>query len=74
MIEEEEIPAAVQAEPQRWRRTGAVETHTQLAKEPAYYYLRRIVRPQFVPIDDPLHPPVGAPAQPAMIEGGFRGP
>lgn len=73
VIEVEEIPAAVLAEPQRWRRTGKVDSHTQLEKEPPYYYLRRMLRPRFVPIDDPLHPPVAAPAKRAMIEGGFWG-
>lgn len=73
VIVEEEIPAMVQAEPERWRRTKAVETHTQLEKEPGYYYLREITRPKFVPVDDPAHPPVVAPAKPTMIEGGFWG-
>lgn len=72
--EEERIPAAVQAEPERWRPTGTVETLTQLEKEPGYYYKRIVRRPKFVPIDDPLHPPVIAPPEPSMIEGGFWGP
>ena len=71
---EVEIPAAVQAEPWRWRRTGAVDVSKQLEKEPAYYYIRQIKRPRFVPIDNPLHPPITAAARPTMIEGGFWGP
>jgi transposase len=71
--EEVDIPAAVQAEPWRWRSCGE-EVLTQLEKEPPYYYRRRIVRPKFVLIDDPLQAPIIAPPRPAMIEGGFFGP
>ena len=71
--EEVDIPAAVQAEPWRWRSCGE-EVLTQIEKEPPYYYKRRIVRLKFVPIDDPLHPPIIAPARAMMIEGGFWGP
>lgn len=74
LVEIEEIPAMVQAEPQRWRRTGSFEEKTELEKEPGYYYNRRTVRPKFVPVDDPSHPPVIAPAKPTMIDGGFWGP
>ena len=69
---EEIIPAAVKAEPERWRRAG-VEESTQLEKEPGYFYLRRTVRPKFVPHDEPFTPPIIAPAKTRMIEGGFWG-
>ncbi len=67
---EEIIPEIVQANPQAWRNCG-FEEKTQLEKEPAYFYLRRILRMKFVPIDNPFSPPVIEPAKPAMIEGGF---
>ena len=73
VVEEEILPAAVQAEPERWRRIGQ-EERTQLEKEPPYYYLRRILRPKFVLIDDPLQAPIVAPAKASMIENGFWGP
>lgn len=72
VVEEEIIPAAVQAEPERWRRIGQ-EERTQLEKEPPYYYLRRVLRPKFVLIDDPLQAPIIEAAQPTMIENGFWG-
>ncbi len=73
IIEEEDIPAAVKADPERWRPAGE-EVSTQLEKEPGYFYLRRTVRRKFVPIDNPFAPPIIAPARPTMIEGGFWGP
>jgi hypothetical protein len=71
---EEIIPAAVQDEPWRWRRLNNAEVCKQLEKEPPYYYMRHIVRPKFVPIDNPLQAPICAPAPLTMIEGGFWGP
>jgi transposase len=73
VIREEIIPAAVKAEPERWRPAGQEES-TQLEKEPGYFYLRRTVRLKFAPIDEPFAPPIIAPARPTMIEGGFWGP
>jgi len=70
---EEIIPEFVQANPQAWRNCG-FEEKTQLEKEPAYFYLRRILRMKFVPVDNPLSPPVIEPAKPTIIEGGFWGP
>lgn len=70
---EEIIPEIVQANPDAWRNTG-FEEKTLLEKEPAYFYLRRILRLKFVPIDHPFSPPVIEPAKPTMIEGGFWGP
>jgi len=70
---EEIIPEIVQANPQAWRNSGFEET-TQLEKEPAYFYLRRILRMKFVPLENPLSPPVIEPAKPTMIECGFWGP
>ena len=70
---EEIIPDFVQANPSAWRNSG-FEEKTQLEKEPAYFYLRRILRLKFVPIDNPFSPPVIEPAKPTMIEGGFWGP
>ena len=70
---EEIIPEFVQANPTAWRNSG-FEEKTQLEKEPAYFYLRRILRLKFVPIDNPFSPPVIEPAKPTMIEGGFWGP
>jgi hypothetical protein len=40
---EEIIPEIVQANPEAWRNCG-FEEKTQLEKEPAYFYLRRILR------------------------------
>lgn len=70
---EEVIPEFVQANPQAWRNCG-YEEKTQLEKEPAYFYLRRILRMKFVPAENPLSPPVIEPAKPTLIEGGFWGP
>jgi transposase len=70
---EEIIPEIVQANPQAWRNCG-FEEKTQLEKEPAYFYLRRILRMKFVPVENPLSPPVIEPAKPTLIEGGFWGP
>lgn len=70
---EEIIPEIVQANPQAWRNCG-FEEKTQLEKEPAYFYLRRILRMKFVPIDNAFSPPVIEPAKPTLIEGGFWGP
>ena len=70
---EEIIPEFVQANPQAWRNCG-FEEKTQLEKEPAYFYLRRILRMKFVPVDNPFSPPVIEPAKPTLIEGGFWGP
>ena len=70
---EEIIPAFVQADPQAWKSCG-FEEKTQLEKEPAYFYLRRTLRMKFVPVDNPLSPPVIEPAKPTLIEGGFWGP
>jgi len=69
---EEIIPAIVQANPEAWRNCG-FEEKTQLEKEPAYFYLRRILRMKFVPVENPLSPPVIEPAKPTIIEGGFWG-
>lgn len=69
---EEIIPEIVQANPQAWRNSG-FEEKIQLEKEPAYFYLRRILRMKFVPIENPLSPPVIEPAKPTLIEGGFWG-
>ena len=69
---EEIIPEIVLANPQAWRNCG-FEEKTQLEKEPAYFYLRRILRMKFVPIDNPFSPPVIEPAKPTLIEGGFWG-
>lgn len=70
---EEIIPEIVLANPQAWRNCG-FEEKTQLEKEPAYFYLRRILRMKFVPVENPLSPPVIEPAKPTLIEGGFWGP
>jgi len=70
---EEIIPEIVQANPEAWRNCG-FEEKTQLEKEPAYFYLRRILRMKFVPIENPFSPPVIEPAKPTLIEGGFWGP
>ncbi|MEO7100601.1 MAG: IS66 family transposase [Luteolibacter sp.] len=70
---EEIIPEIVQANPQAWRNCG-FEEKTQLEKEPAYFYLRRTLRMKFVPVENPLSPPVIEPAKPTIIEGGFWGP
>jgi transposase len=69
---EEIIPEIVQANPEAWRNCG-FEEKTQLEKEPGYFYLRRILRMKFVPVDNPLSPPVIEPARPTIIEGGFWG-
>jgi transposase len=69
---EEIIPAFVQANPEAWKNTG-FEEKTQLEKEPAYFYIRRILRMKFVSIENPLSPPVIEPAKPTIIEGGFWG-
>ena len=70
---EEIIPDIVQANPQAWRSCG-FEEKIQLEKEPAYFYLRRILRMKFVLIDHPLSPPIIEPAKPTLIDGGFWGP
>ena len=70
---EEIIPEIVQANPEAWRNCG-FEEKTQLEKEPAYFYLRRILRMKFVPVENPFSPPVIEPAKPTIIEGGFWGP
>lgn len=72
VVTEEQIPLCVQAEPERWRRIGQ-ERHTQLEKEPGYFYLRQIIRPTYVSVEEPQRPPVTSPAQPTMIENGFWG-
>jgi len=71
--DEEVVPACVQADPEAWREAG-FEERFQLEKEPGYFYLRRILYRKFVPVDNPLAPPVMEPAPPTMIEGGFWGP
>lgn len=70
---EEEPPAEVLADPSAWRKTSC-ETSDQLEKEPAYFYLRRIMRWRYVPIDQPFAAPIMAPARPRIIENGFLGP
>lgn len=70
---EQIIPEIVQANPEAWRNCG-FEEKTQLEKEPAYFYLRRILRMKFVPVENPFSPPVIEPAKPTLIEGGFWGP
>lgn len=70
---EEIIPAKVLADPGSWRESGFEESF-QLEKEPGYFYLRRILRMKYVPLDNPLSPPLIEPAKPTMIDGGFWGP
>lgn len=70
---EEIIPEIVLANPRAWRNSGFEES-TRLEKEPAYFYLRRTLRMKFVPVENPLSPPVIEPAKPTIIEGGFWGP
>ena len=72
MVEEELIPAEVEANRELYRRMGQ-ETSYRLEKEPGYFYLRRTVRPKFVRHDHPFEPPVIAPARPTLIENGFWG-
>lgn len=72
VITDEVVPAAVKASPEQWRCVGQEES-TQLEKEPGYFYLRRILRLKYVPVDEPLSVPVIEPAKPRMIEGGFWG-
>lgn len=71
-ITEEIIPDIVKANPDAWRNCG-FEEKTQLEKQPPYFYLRRILRMKFVPVENPFTPPVIEPAKPTMIEGGFWG-
>jgi transposase len=67
------IPEIVQANPEAYRACG-FEEKIQLEKEPGYFYLNRILRMKFVPIDHPLSPPIIEAAKPTIIEGGFLGP
>ena len=66
------MPEEVIAAPEEWRRIGE-ESTDQLEKEPGYFYLRRIVRPKFVPLDQPFQAPIVAPAKPTIIDTGFWG-
>ena len=68
----ERIPEEVKASPEDWRRIGE-ETSDQLEKEPGYFYLKRTVRPKFVPRDHPFKPPISEPAKPTIIDSGFWG-
>lgn len=73
VILNEIIPQVVQDNPEDWRRIGQEES-TQVERQPGYLYLRRTVRPKYVSIENPLRPPVIAPAAPTLVEGGFWGP
>jgi transposase len=44
-----------------WRRT------------PGYFYIKRTVRPKYARKDHPFQAPVMAPAEPKLIDNGFRG-
>ena len=68
----EQVPSDVQDDPEKWRRIGE-EASEQIEKEPGYFYVRRTIRPKYVPVDEPHRAPIISPAQPRMIENGFYG-
>jgi transposase len=73
VVEEEETPLEVLANPSAWRKTSC-EQSDPLEKEPGYFYLRRTKRWNYVPVDQPFSAPIIAPAKPRIIENGFLGP
>ena len=73
VVEREVVPPEVAAEPGRWRRVGE-DTCDRLEKEPGHFYILRERRGRYVRIDDPVLPPVCAPAPKRLVEGAFWGP
>jgi len=72
VVEREIVPPAVAAEPEKWRRVGE-DTCERLEKEPGYFYIVREKRGKYVRLDDPVLPPVCAPAPKRLVEGAFWG-
>jgi len=72
VVEREVVPPEVAAAPQEWRRVGE-DTCDRLEKEPGYFYIVREKRGRYVRIDDPVLPPVCAPAPKRLVEGAFWG-
>lgn len=72
VVEREIVPPEVAAEPGKWRRVGE-DTCERLEKEPGYFYIVREKRGRYVRLDDPVLPPVCAPAPKRLVEGAFWG-
>ena len=72
VVEREIVPPEVAAEPGKWRRVGE-DTCERLEKEPGYFLIVREVRGRYVRLDDPVLPPVCAPAPKRLVEGAFWG-
>jgi transposase len=69
---EEIIPEEVKANPELWRRMAQDETE-YLEKEPGYFYIKKVVRPKFVRIENPFSPPIQQPAPFTLLRGAFLG-
>ena len=54
-------PAEVEADPAAWRATGAAETTRLLDYTPGHFSVRIILRPKYVPVDNPFAAPITAP-------------
>ena len=54
-------PAEVQADPAAWRDTGAAETTKLLDYTPGHFSVTIILRPKYVPVDNPFAAPITAP-------------
>ena len=54
-------PAEVEADPAAWRATGAAETTKLLDYTPGHFSVTIILRPKYVPVDNPFAAPITAP-------------
>jgi transposase len=68
VVEEVLVPGEVKANPEAWREMHRV-TSELLDWTPPKLFVRRVVRPVFVPRDDPDGAPLKAPAPPSPRQG-----
>ena len=54
-------PAEVEADPAAWRNTGASEITKLLDYTPGHFSVTIILRPKYVPVDNPFQAPITAP-------------
>jgi transposase/regulator of replication initiation timing len=64
------LPEEVEADPGSYKQIG-VERKVEVDVNPPEFFLREIIRPKFVCVNDKMQAPVVAPAPKAFIEGGY---